>query len=176
MGVDVSFQISVLFSLNKYPEIKFLDHGVVLFLIFWGASTPFSTALLQFTILPTGQEGSFSPHPCHQSLFVTYLITATLRDEREYLIVVLICSSLMVSVEHLFTHLLAIRSFLRNASVFKKPIFQGSCNILHSHWQCMKVPVSLQPTTTCHCPYFIPQISRGCAVASHHFNLHFPNG
>lgn len=34
MGVDVSFQISVLFSLNKYPEMKFLDHGVVLFLIF----------------------------------------------------------------------------------------------------------------------------------------------
>lgn len=88
---------------------------------------------------------------------------------------VLICSSLMVSVEHLFTHLLAILCLLWNASVFKKPIFQGSCNILHSHWQCMKVPVSLQPTTTCHCLYFIPQISRGCAVASHHFNLHFPN-
>ena len=99
-----------------YPEVKLLDHMIILFLILWGTAILFfffMVALLHAHQWRTGVP--FSPHLHHHLLFSGFFvcscfwIVAILADMRYCLMVVLICIFLVIChLEYLFMCLLGI--------------------------------------------------------------------
>ena len=103
------FELMFSFSLDKYLGVELLNHIVVLFLIFWGNSIPFFKWLYPFTLPLTVYKDPFCLQSCEHLLFAGFLIIAILRSVSWYLIVIVICISLIVNdIEHLFICLLAI--------------------------------------------------------------------
>ena len=109
MWMHISFQVSFFVFLHQYSEIQLLAYGNSTF-NFWGTSILFSMVAAHYCQQCT--RGLISQHPCKHLLFLlfmVFLMIAILKDVRWYLIMVLICISLMISnIEHLFMYLLDI--------------------------------------------------------------------
>ena len=88
------------FSLDKCPGVRLLDHMIALFLVFWGASIPFSIVAVPVYI-PTNNVGGF---PFLYTLSIVYcLAMVVLTGVRWNLMVVFIYNFLIISdVKHLF--------------------------------------------------------------------------